>query len=301
MNILVIGATGFVGGHLARHLARAGHTVTGLARTDTGADSLRQEGISVLTGDLDADLEQVVTAAVAADATVYAAQLDPGGEQRAVLALLDGLAGTGKTFLFTSGTGVFLQRTAGAWSPDTFSEDTPFTVEPLAAGRAATEGLVHRAAARGVRTLTVRPGLIWGPGDHGHVSMVYRSVATIGAAGYVGDGLNCYTNVHVDDVSRLVELALARGSAGALYHAVGGEIPNRWIAESVGRDLGCATRSLTPDEAVGVWGEFGALIMAASNRSSAPRARAELGWAPTRTDMLSMIGQPRLRRLARAD
>ena len=47
---------------------------------------------------------------------------------------------------------------------------------------------------------------------------------------------------------------------------VGGEIPNRWIAEAVARDLGCEARSVSPEEANDIWGEFGALIMAASSR-----------------------------------
>jgi short subunit dehydrogenase-like uncharacterized protein len=55
---------------------------------------------------------------------------------------------------------------------------------------------------------------------------------------------------------------------------------------------------LTPDEAVTVWGEFGAFILAASSRCRAPRTRLELGWTPRHTDMLTMIGEPRLRELA---
>ncbi|MEU0310328.1 MULTISPECIES: NAD-dependent epimerase/dehydratase family protein [Streptomyces] len=44
MDIFVIGVTGFVGGHLARHLAAEGHTVTGLARTGAAAATLRAQG-----------------------------------------------------------------------------------------------------------------------------------------------------------------------------------------------------------------------------------------------------------------
>lgn len=46
MDIFVIGATGFVGGHLARHLAAEGHTVTGLARTGAAVATLRARGIT---------------------------------------------------------------------------------------------------------------------------------------------------------------------------------------------------------------------------------------------------------------
>jgi nucleoside-diphosphate-sugar epimerase len=298
VNVLVLGATGFVGGGVARHLAGNGHHVTGLVRSEDSAGRLAAEGITPLRGDLDGGLAEVVAAAARSDAVVHAAQLEGPHEERVVAALLDALAG--RTFLFTSGSGVLLQRTAGGWSEDSFAEDDPFTVEPLAARRLAVEDLVRASADRGVRAMVVRPGLVWGPGDHGHVSMVYRSVALTGAACYVGEGLNTYSNVHIDDVGRLVALALAKGSPGALYHAVAGETPSRWIAQAVAEDVRRPTRSLTPDEAVGVWGEFGALILAASSRVRAPRARRELGWEPEHTDMLTMIGEPRLRIMATA-
>ena len=298
MNIFVIGATGFVGGALARHLAGSGHAVAGLARTDAAAAALDAWGITPVAADLKTRRPAMLAAAQRADVVVYAAQAEPAQETAAVEDLTRTLAGTGKTLLFLSGSGVLLQRTAGAWSQDTFAEHDPFTVEPLAGFRKAAEDTVLAAAADGVRAMVIRPGLIWGPGDHGHVSMTYQSVVATGAACYVGLGLNTYSNVHIDDVTHLFTLALQTGRAGALYHAAAGEIPNRWIAERVAADLGVETRSVTPAEAPGVWGDFGALIMGASSRLRAVSARRELGWRPEHTDMLSMIGEPRLRELA---
>lgn len=45
-------------------------------------------------------------------------------------------------------------------------------------------------------------------------------------------------------------------------------------------------------------GPFGALLLSACSRSRDPRTRTELGWKPTRLDLLSEIGDPRLRALA---
>lgn len=59
--------------------------------------------------------------------------------------------------------------------------------------------------------MVVPQPLIGGPGDHGHVSMVYRSVWVIGAACYVGDGLAAYGNVHIDDIAELFGRALESG------------------------------------------------------------------------------------------
>jgi hypothetical protein len=79
---------------------------------------------------------------------------------------------------------------------------------------------------------------------------------------------------------------------------VAGEVPHRWIAESVANDIGCGTRSVTPQEATLVRGEFGVLVMAACSRLRAVRVQQELGWRPAHTDMLSRIGEAGLRKLA---
>ena len=297
-HILIFGAGGFVGGGVSRHLSATGRVVRGVTRSPESADRLRAVSITPIIGDLENNLNALAAATEDADAIIYAAQLHPDAEHHAVSVLLDAIAGTNKRFIFTSGTGVFLQRTGGAWSQDSFSEEDVFTPEPLAARRIEVEALVRAAPKRDIHGIVIRPPEIWGPADHGHVAMTYRSVAATGTACYVGEGLASYSNVHIEDIARLYALAVERGEAGALYHGVGGEIPNRWIAEAVARDLGCEARSVSAEEANDVWGEFGALIMASSSRSRSPRARDELGWTAESTDMLAMIGEPRLRALA---
>ena len=297
-HLFVIGATGFVGGTLTRHFIAEGHRVTALARNDRAAQSLEAAGATAVQGDLDDRMAPTLAAARAAETTVYAAQVPFEREPAVLQALCDALAHQGKTLIFLSGTGVFMQRTEGAWSPDCVAEDEPFTPEPLALPRVEAEGIVRAAAAHGLRSIVMRPPVIWGPGDNGPVAQVYRSVARTGAACYIGSGLAAYSNVHSADLARLFSLAIESGEAGALYHAVGGEIPYRWIAEAVARDLGVTTRSLTLEEAGKVFGPFGALLQSACSRSRDPRTRAALGWRPTRFDLLSQVGEPRLRALA---
>ncbi|MFP3688085.1 MULTISPECIES: NAD-dependent epimerase/dehydratase family protein [Burkholderia] len=297
-NIFIIGASGFVGSALARHFLADGRRVLGLARTDRAEAALRAVGISAVRGDLDANMAPVLAAARSAEVTIYAAQVAFEREPTIIRTLCEALAGGGRTFIFLSGSGVFMQRTGGAWSPDSFAEDDPFVPELLALPRVEAEGIVRAAAGHGLRSMAIRPPVIWGPGDSGPVASVYRSVALTGAACYIGSGLATYSNVHSADLARLFSLVVERGQAGALYHAVAGEIPYRWIAEAVARDLGVQTRSLTMDEAADVFGPFGALLLSACSRSRDPRTRTELGWKPTRSDLLSEIGEPRLRALA---
>jgi nucleoside-diphosphate-sugar epimerase len=300
MKVYILGATGFIGGNVGAHLVRSGHEVSGMARSAAAAAKLQAAGIKPILGDLESDLAGAVDAAAQADVTIFAPQLLLEQEQVAVKAFFDRFEGSGKTFIFTSGTGVLGQRTAGFWSPDSFAEQDAFTPARSLVQRVETENFVRAATTRGIRGIVVRPPMIWGPGDHGHMSMIYESVAKTGAACYVGPGLNCYTNVHIDDLGRLYGLVVEKGTGGALYHAVAGEIANRWIAERVAQDLGCPTRSLSVEEAFEVWGKFATLIvMGASSRSRSPRSRDELGWVPVHTDLLSQIGEERLRALAK--
>ena len=299
-HLFIIGASGYVGGTLARHFAADNHTVTGLVRSAQAATRLREYGIRAAFGDLESDIEPVIAMAKAADAVIYAAQVAFDREPAILNALCEALAGTGKTLMFLSGSGVLMQRTEGAWSTDSFDEDDAFTPEPLALPRVEAENIVRLAAGKGVRAIVIRPPVIWGPGDNGPVAHVYRSISKTGAACYIGLGLAVYGNVHSADLAALFSLALKHGRAGALYHAVGGEIPYRWIAEAVARDMGVETRSLTMSEAVEIFGPFGALLQSACSRIRDSLTRAELGWTPTRHDMLSTIGEPRLRVLADA-
>lgn len=298
INTFIVGASGFVGSAIAAHLSQAGQRVAGLARSDHAEAALRAACIQPVRGNLETDMSPVLAAARSADVTIYAAQVPFEREPAVIRSLCDALAGSDKTLLFLSGSGVFMQRTGGAWSPDSFAEDDPFVPEPLALPRVEAEGIVRAAAGRGLRSMVIRPPVIWGPGDNGPVAMAYRSVALTGAACYVGPGLAAYSNVQVGDLAQLFSLAIERGHAGALYHAVAGEIPYRWIADAVARDLGVATRSLTLDQAAEVFGPFAALLQSACSRSRDPRTRSELAWHPTRFDLLSQIGEPRLRALA---
>ncbi|WP_040503295.1 NmrA family NAD(P)-binding protein, partial [Herbaspirillum lusitanum] len=53
MKVFITGATGYVGGSIAVHLIKAGHSVRGLVRDMRKADALAQLGVEAVQGDLD--------------------------------------------------------------------------------------------------------------------------------------------------------------------------------------------------------------------------------------------------------
>lgn len=288
MKVFVIGASGFVGSAITRHLT-ASNEVSGLARSESAAQKVAAVGATPVTGRAE-DLDTLVKHAGEADATVFVPQLMQDPEQAAVKALLQAYARTDKTFIFTSGTGVLGQRTLGEWSEDTFAEDDEFVPSKYLTTRRHTELLVRAAAQDGVRAMVVRPPAIWGNGYHPFIKDILTSIDKTGAACYIGRGLNLYTHVSLDDLAVLYGLALDKGVAGALYHAAGGELNNRTVTECVAQVHGVSARSVTLEEAFEIWGKFTPLVtLGTCSRSRSPRSRRELGWTPRRTDLAQAI------------
>jgi nucleoside-diphosphate-sugar epimerase len=294
MLTLIFGAGGYLGSHLAKHFAAKGDATKGLVRNEASAVKLRGFGAEPIFGDLE-KLDLVLPLLDEADTIIYAAQLDLQPEYDTVKAMLAQIEGTGKSFLFTSGTGVLSQRTDGEWSEDTFTEEDEFVPSKYIGARKDTEDFVRAAANRGIRAFVIRPSLIWGNGGCLAIANFYKSAAKTGAVCYLGRGLNLYSNVHVDDLAELYRLAVDKGVPGHLYHAVSGETNFRTLAEGVARALNVPTRSVDFAEGCEIWDKFTTLIgFGICSRSRAPLSRRELGWRPSpdRLDIMEETSDP---------
>ncbi|MFZ0500936.1 MAG: NAD-dependent epimerase/dehydratase family protein [Steroidobacteraceae bacterium] len=290
MRVFLVGANSYIGRSLAQLLLDNGHCVSALARSAQRARELSGRGIAPVAGQVH-EVAAVTRALNEHDACVWLSFLSWRSERDAVLALLSALDGGGKTFVFTSGTAVLGSPSpAGDWCEDSFAEDDRFSPPAALVFRRDTEELVREFGRRNVRAMVVRPPMVWGRGGGRQVTWLFETAAKTGAVCYIGRGLNLYSHVHVMDLAELYRLALEGGSAGALYHAVAGEVCFRVMAEAVAHALGCPARSISLGQMSDILGRGTAEIAFGLNsRSRCPRSRAELGWAPKHLDLIEDI------------
>src|SRR5690606_38964336 len=110
--------------HLVDHFIDAGYDTSGFCRGEV-APGRKNPQCHYVHGNL-LDTASFLPLLDRYDVIIQAAQLDLAEEYQAISAMLDGIRGSGKTFIMTSGTGVLSQRTDGDWSEDTFAEDDAF-------------------------------------------------------------------------------------------------------------------------------------------------------------------------------
>ena len=292
MHVFVTGGSGLTGPAVVTELIDAGHTVTGLARSQESAARLRALGVATHTGSLD-DLNSLRAGAAAADGVVHMAFggdfADPDALVRrdtaAIQALGEGLLDSGATdrpILMTSGT---FAMQAGALSTE---QDPPGT-EAIAWFRVPGERACLAFADRGLRPGAVRLApTVHGPGDYGFIPMMIAAARRTGIAGYVGDVR--WPAIHRLDAASLFRLALERGPAGSAYHGAAENVELRAVAEIIGDKLDLPVRSLTTDEATEHFGNpFMAIAYGTDAPASSQWTRETLGWEPTHPALLDEL------------
>ena len=300
MKIFMTGASGYIGGTVADSLLKAGHSVAGLARTEDAAAKLRAHGMHAVRGDLGSH-SLVRNAAREADSVINCANAE---DPFVVAAILEGLAGSGKPFLHTSGTSVVGDKVAGKLSPKVFHEDTPLEPMPEKIQRVAVHRSVLAAAAQGIRSVVLCPSLIYGQGrganpDSIQVPTLIRQAIKSGVPRYVGDGENVWSTVHIEDVADAYLLALDGARAGSFFFIENGEASLKSIVVSIGRLLGGkrAAEGWSIDEAIAEWGPMAVWFSLGGNsRVSADKARSMLGWKPRGAELFHEIEQGWYRR-----
>ncbi len=214
MRVFLTGATGYIGSAVLDALLRASHEVSALVRSGAAGEEVARRGAHPIKGDL-RDPDSYKEAAAGHNAYIHTAfdssAQGPAIEDRTAETLLDLAAWAGRsTMIYTSATWVLGSTLLPA------NEETPLDPPPLVAWRPAVEKRVL-AGARGVRTVVVRPGTVYG-GARGFISDMLTD-ADNGLMRVVGTGDNHWSVVYDRDLAELYVRLLGTPAAKGVYHA----------------------------------------------------------------------------------
>ena len=230
MRVLVTGATGFTGGHLARYLVARGYAVRALVRDERRAETLRQHGVELAIGDLRerASLEAAMRnvevvyniAALYREAGLAAAEYRAvNAESARTIVEISQAAGV-RRVVHCSTVGVH-----GDVEHPPANEDAPLKPGDLyQETKLEGERLALSAGmSTGVEVVVARPTGIYGPGDR-RLLKLFRGVARKRFV-ILGDGRIFYHLTYIDDLVEGFRLcAEVPGAAGRIYILAGGEV-----------------------------------------------------------------------------
>lgn len=283
MKVLVLGASGFIGGAVARRLVERGDEVTLLARdpdkawSGKASSSTGSSGAAIARGDL-GDPHAIAKAAEGADAVVHAAGIVSTRAAPRALRWTH-VAGTENVVNACRHAGVGRLVYVGCSDATLTSADRVHWDEgrhlPQPFGeRAKTLALAEEIALSAeLEAIALRPAWVWGPGDTSRLPSLCREALTEGGVHLCGDGETFLATVYIDNLVDVVVRALEATGAGAqAYYVADPEVLHvrevfrlwseaaglpapkrggpRWLAWPLTALRGRGPGGLTPDEVI---------------------------------------------------
>ena len=277
MRIFLTGGTGYIGAAVLDALVRGGHTVDALVRNSEKAEQVQARGGRPVLGDL-GNPATYADAAAAADGAVHAAfeysNRGPQVDTTAIETLLRQSERPDRFVIYTSGVWIL-----GA-TPAPADESADINPIDLVAWRPAHERQVLDAGTGGLRTVVVRPGVVYG-GSRGIVGDVFKDAAN-GLIRIIGSGDNHWPLVYDRDLGELYLRLVNSADASGVFHAndEGDERVNDIVAAIATQvSTNPSIRRVPLPEARQKMGPY-ADALALDQKVRCPRARA-LGWSPT--------------------
>jgi nucleoside-diphosphate-sugar epimerase len=207
-------------------------------------------------------------------------------DNAAVDAMCDGLVGTRKPLVTTSGT---LSAQADPNGNET-DEEAPPEPSHLNVRIQAEHHALAQSKERGVRVMVVRMApFTYGRGGSG-IARFMGMAKNMGGLPTVDGGQNRTTAVHVDDAARLVLLAIEKGDAGDVFNAGSQtDVTMGALFSAINSAVGVPNKDIPYEDAFAKFGENIAWFLRAANRASGAKAKEKLGWQPKGTPVLEDI------------
>ena len=133
-----------------------------------------------------------------------------------------------------------------------------------------------------LRSIVVRPGLVYGDGGGVALAQAVELARTRGASRHFGEGDEILPTVHEDDLLDLLARVVTDPSARGIYHAASGSVTTHELAQAVANAAGVDTIETWTTEALQA--EFGTSQqpprISVRTDPGLGRAVTELGWRP---------------------
>ncbi|MBM4343496.1 MAG: NAD-dependent epimerase/dehydratase family protein [Deltaproteobacteria bacterium] len=243
--VVVTGASGFLGGALARALLGRGDKIRCVQRS--AAPELRALGAEVVQCDLSGDPAAVARAFAGAEAVLHvAAKAGVWGPARvfeaanftATAQVIEGCKANAIGKLVYTSTPSVVHAGGDVEGVDEAAPLHPDPRSAYAVSKAAAETLVRAANGPDLATVALRPHLIWGPADTQLTARIIAR-ARAGRLRLVGGGLKVIDATYVDNAVEAHLLALDRlgvgaACAGKAYFVANGEpMPQRDLVNGI--------------------------------------------------------------------
>jgi nucleoside-diphosphate-sugar epimerase len=230
MRLFITGASGFIGGAIARHL-HAAHEIAAMARSEESAAVIQALGaapvacsLSTVTPDHLAGFDAVIHAAAFVSPIGSREQFRQTNVEGTKRLLAAASLARVRRFIHISTEAVLFrgQHMRDIDESYPYPRRTPFL---YAETKAEAERLVLAANGpeSGLATIALRPRLVWGPGDQTILPTVTQ-MAQDGGFFWFNKGQALTSTTHIDNVVHAVELALEARANGQPYFITDGEI-----------------------------------------------------------------------------
>ncbi|MDX6417680.1 MAG: hypothetical protein QOG28_2300 [Trebonia sp.] len=282
MKVVLTGATGFVGSHVLSELHSHGHEVTALVRDDAQAKVVAARGATPAVADL-YDQPTIESLLSSADGAIHTAS--PGDATSANLdsAVVDAVTsafdGTGKPYLQVSGLWVYGPNSA-------ITEASALNAPALVSWKEPIERRVLDA--KGMRGAVIVSGVAYGDGGGGIPGLLLGSPRdSAGNLIMLGTGQQHWATVHAADLADFFRRVLEDDGARGRY--VIGNGVNTTVAElTEAAAVAVGAPGAVPgsdEEARARLGDYFAEVLLLDQATDAAKARADLGWRPSRPSL----------------
>jgi uncharacterized protein (TIGR01777 family) len=260
--LTLTGATGFIGHALAERLRAAGHEVR--PHSLRAPEALRPcDAVVHLAG-------EPIAQRWTPEAKRRIRESRVEGTRRLITGL-SGLPSLPRVFVCSSAVGFY-----GSRSDEVLSETSPPGTDFLASLCVQWEQSAAEASSLGMRVVSLRTGMVLGPGGGALARMLLPF--RLGLGGRLGSGRQWMSWIHLDDLLGLIEFALGHEEvSGPLNATAPNPVTNREFTAALGRALHRPAFLPVPGFALRLlFGEMASVLL--SSQRAIPRAALDGGF-----------------------